>query len=495
MNSLKKRRELGLFQALIIGLGGAIGIEVFVLLNVAIRQAGYTIVSVLLVCGLVNLLTMLSFSELGAAVPEVGGEYSYAKAAFGGFLAFLTGWLRWISNVFGAALAAIGFSLHVLLLAQTSLSPLGQSLLVALLSVSVIAALAALSIRGTKQIGTTIVVAFIAVFLVFIAAGIWRGLEPRPFLPTDLKQSSGFITAITYSFLMFLGMRAIASGSATLKNPGKNIPRAIVLSAIMLIVLYSGIAYVTISTVSLEELANPDVLPLTLAAEKALGKVGGYVLTIAGVVAALSSLSTSMMVQSSIARGLSRDGYFPKFLLSTHKRFGTAHLAIIFGSVFYILFAATGVVEFIGSVAVFASLLGFALVNFSLLRLRMKKPYMQRPFRVPLYPYTPIAGIALSFILLLFIDPSAFSLGIAFIGLGVLAYYLRMVGHQRIRIAFGGMSLGIGFSIALLTYLIEIGFLLPLSIHQQFRIAVIYVLVVASTVSILAGALNIMSKI
>ena len=96
MLKTEKKRKIGLFQTILMGLGGAIGIEIFVLLNYAINLAGSLIVFAFLVCGIINLLTMFSFSELGAAIPEVGGEYSYSKAAFGGFLAFLTGWLRWI---------------------------------------------------------------------------------------------------------------------------------------------------------------------------------------------------------------------------------------------------------------------------------------------------------------------------------------------------------------------------------------------------------------
>ena len=200
------------------------------------------------------------------------------------------------------------------------------------------------------------------------------------------------------------------------------------------------------------------------------------------------------MVQSSITRGLSRDGYLPKFLLSPHRRFKTPHIVIIFGSIFYILFAATGVVEFVGSVAAFASLFGFALVNLSLLKLRVKKPYLPRPFRVPLYPYTPITGILISLILLIFIEPRAFSLGVGFIALGLLAYYLKMVGYHRIRIAFGGMSLGIGGFTTLLAYLVGTGFTLPLALSPQLTTILFYVLIFVSMISILAGIFNIVSK-
>jgi len=494
MNKSKAPRELGLFQAVMIGLGGAIGIEIFVLLNYATYLAGSTIVLVLFVCGIINLLTMLSFCELGAAIPEVGGEYSYAKAAFGGFLAFLTGWLRWISNVFGAALAALGFAYHFLYFVPTNIIPVDESLLVALVAVAIIAVLTVLSVRGTRQMGAIIVIVFIAVFLVFIAAGILHGLELKLSYPTTLGESSNFVAAVTYTFLMFLGMRAIAAGGAVVKKPGKNIPRAIILSAVLLMVLYCGIAYVTISVVSLEEIAAPTALPLSIAAKKILGEAGAIILTIAGIVAALSSLSTAIMVQSSITRGLSRDGYLPKFLLSTHRRFKTPHIAIIFGSIFYILFAATGVVEFVGSVAVFASLLGFALVNLSLMKLRVKKPYLPLSFKVPLYPYTPIAGILVSLILLIFIEPRAFSLGIGFIALGLLAYYIRMVGYHRIRIAFGGMSLGIGGFTTFLAYLVGTGFTLSLALSPQLTTILFYVLIFVSIISILAGIFNIVFK-
>ena len=147
MKKLKEKRKLGLFQAVMIGLGGAIGIEIFVLFNYATYLAKSTIVFALLICGIINLLTMLSFCELGAAIPEVGGEYSYAKAALGGFLAFLTGWLRWVANAFGAALAALGFAYNILYFV-----PVDMPLLTPLIASVIIIILTVLSIRGMKQL-------------------------------------------------------------------------------------------------------------------------------------------------------------------------------------------------------------------------------------------------------------------------------------------------------------------------------------------------------
>ena len=488
MKKLKGKRELGLFQAVMIGLGGAIGIEIFVLFNYATYLAGSTIVFALFICGIINLLTMLSFSELGAAIPEVGGEYSYAKAALGGFLAFLTGWLRWVSNAFGAALAALGFAYNI-----SYFVPVDMPLLTPLIASIIIVVLTFLSIRGIRQIGPMIVTAFIAFFVILILGGLLHGLEFKIFYPSTLEGASNVFATTAYTFIMFLGMRAIAAGGSEIKAPGKNIPRAILISAVVLMVLYCSIAYVTVSVLSLDDITKSHI-PLTLAAKQIFGETGAIILTIAAIIAALSSLSTAIMVQSSITRALSRDGYLPKFFLSTHRRFKTPHISIIFGSIFYILFAATGVVEFVGYVAGFASILGFALVNLSLIRLRMKMPHLKRPFKIPLYPYVPIAGILVSILLLLFIERSALSLGIVFIILSLLTYHVGMVGYNRIRIAFGGMSLGVGGFVALFAYLLRTGYPLPISIPPHLSAIIFCLLIFICAINILAGVLNIVTK-
>ena len=104
------KREIGLVGAIFMGISGAMGFEIFVLMDYAyFHLAGPSIVLALLLGGLINLLIMLSYCELSAAIPEVGGEYTYIKTAFGGFVSFMSGCLRWLASIFGAALAALTF--------------------------------------------------------------------------------------------------------------------------------------------------------------------------------------------------------------------------------------------------------------------------------------------------------------------------------------------------------------------------------------------------
>lgn len=484
MRKQETKRELGLFYAIMIALNGAVGIEVFVLLNYSVYLAGPAVVLSLLLCGTINILTMLSFCELGAAIPEVGSDYTYAKVAYGGFTAFLIGWLRWISSTFGATLAAIGFAYMLSYFIPVNIP---------LIAVAIVIVFTVINVRGIKEIDAATVLLVLVISAVFIVIGLGHGFQPGAFQPLTPKGLPGIFAATAYSFVMFIGARSTVAAASRVKEPGKNIPRAILFSSLLIVVFYCLMAYVTVGLTPKGDLINPDFPFLTQAAKVIMGDVGGALITIAGMFAAITSLTTSMMVQSSIVRGLSRDGYFPKFLLRRHKRFGTPYVAIIISSIFLILFAATGVIQFVGYVAGFAAMTGFALVNLTLIKLRREKPLLNRPFKAPLYPFAPILGIIMSIILLVYVESSAFILGIEFIVLAVVVYYLRMAGYHHLRGAIGGINLGIGSFTLLLLLLIRTGFT-PITIPQELATPVFYGLIFLSVTQFLAAALNITSK-
>src|SRR4030065_1552599 len=108
MTKPQLKRELGLLRATMLGVGGAISAGGFATIGYAAGLAGYDIVAVVFVSGFISLITMFSYAELGTMLPVAGGEYSYAKADFGGFTTFLTGWFEWLSNMFSTALSALG---------------------------------------------------------------------------------------------------------------------------------------------------------------------------------------------------------------------------------------------------------------------------------------------------------------------------------------------------------------------------------------------------
>jgi len=492
---LANEKKHGLSSAIIMGLGGAIGFEIFALLNYAYFDlAGPSMISALFFCGIINLITMLSYSELSAALPEVGGEYTYTKVAFGGVISFMAGCLRWLASVFGGALAAVVFVNQLGVLFSVFAPSIQNLVLVnaSLLIVGLVVILIFLAIRGVEEATTLIVVAFLAIFIIFLAMSLGYTLAPQNIVPEASGNSIVVFFATTaYLFPMFVGMRALVAGAPQIKNPGKNVPRALIVSTVLLTVVYFAVAYVAVGAVPLGGEVTGDELPLlNIAASTIMGPVGAILFALAGIIASVSSVGTAMTVQSSILGGMSRDGYLPNVLLKAHKRFGTRYVAIIASSLFVIFFGTSGAVEFLGYAASFGSLLVFALVNLSLIQLRRKMPRLDRPFKAPLYPFTPLAGIVMSVLLLTFPvilrdvnAESALLSSLGMVAIVLVTYYLRMVKREvdfnRLRVAVGGICFGAGVTLIVLTPSIA-----PPSLF--------IIMIIAGLVSILAGILNIL---
>ncbi len=493
---MKKAKGIGLFDIVIAGLSGAIGFEIFVLLNYAyFHLAGPGILLALIIGGVINLLIMLSYCELGAAMPLVGGEYTYIKTAYGGYVGFIAGCFRWMASLFAAALAAVTFIVQLAILFSV-ISPQIQAAILDqawVLSIFVVAALGVTEIRGSRKLGSVVVIAFILLFAGFIIGGfISGGFNAVNLFSAPLPQGvTGLFAATVYIFPMFIGTKALVASATSAEKPGKNIPRGLLLSAVIIIPLYLLMALVAIGTVAPTETAQ-QVSLLNFAAGQIFGQYGTVVFAIAGMVACLSALGTSLSVQSSIARGMSRDGYFPKILMAVHSRFGTNYIAAVVGSGLIMLLSVLGAVPFLVYAASFGSLIVFALVNLSLIKLRKTKPHMDRPFRTPLYPLTPILGFVFSVALLIL--PMVFGDGNALdalaSGLGLTAivlcsYYLRMAGRFRVQIALGGIGIGTGAIIAALAFLNILGLAQPI-----FPFISSYVQLAASFVLIAAGYFN-----
>ncbi len=489
-------KKYGLLSAIIMGLSGAIGFEIFALLNYAyFGLAGPSMISALAFCGIINLITMLSYSELSAAIPEVGGEYTYTKVAFGGFISFMAGCLRWLASVFGGALAAVVFVSQLGVLFSV-FAPSIQDLILAnvsVLIVGLVVVLIILAIRGVEEASTLIVVAFLAIFIIFLAMSVGYTLTPQNIVPEASPNSvMYFFATAAYLFPMFVGMRALVAGAPQIKNPGKNVPRALMITTVVLTVVYFAVAYMAVGAVPLETTEAVNEPLLNLAARNIMGNIGAVLFALAGIIASVSSVGTAMTVQSSILGGMSRDGYLPAAIQRIHKRFGTRYIAIVASSFFVLFFGISGAVEFLGYAASFGSLLVFALVNLSLIQLRRKMPRLDRPFKAPFYPLTPLAGIVMS-ILLLTIPvvlrdvnaESALLSSLGMVAIVLVTYYLRMVKREidfnRLRVAVGGICFGAGVTLIVLAPVI-----VPSSLFL--------IMIVIGLISVFAGILNILTS-
>lgn len=483
MNEPQFKRDLGIVRATMLGIGGSLSAGNFVIIGHAASLAGYSIVPVALICGVISLFTMFSYAELGTAIPLAGGEYTFAKVAYGGFVGFLTGWFEWLSNMFYAALSAIGFAYVAAYLFPQINIPIVAVIVVLVFSI--------VNLRGTKEFSTAeniITLIVLTTLGAFVLSGLSTSPTSQPITSSPIG-IIGIFAATAYLFELYLGAEAVAAAQAEIKNPGRTIPRAIILSAIVLITLYTSVTYVAVAIVP------PDVLsqqssPIAYVAEQIMGPLGGILITVGLALAGLAATNEAIMAQSRVLYALGRDGYMPKGLCKLHKRFCTPHLAIIIGAVITMLLTATGLVNFVVYAVNLGFIVGFTIVNFSVIKLRKIAPHLKRPFKIPFYPLTPILGIVTSVFLLLFIEPSVLIMGLELGIVALLFYYIRLVGYSRIRIAFGGISLGLSSFVGFVAYLLHTNEIVLYGISPEVKSIVLYVLIVVAIVQFLAGLLN-----
>jgi APA family basic amino acid/polyamine antiporter len=477
-NGVKQKRKIGFFYGIITGLGATLGIEFLVLIDYATQLAGPSIIFSLILSGLINLIIMFNYAELSSCISKVGAEYTFTKVAFGGLICFLSGWLRWLSSIFTTTLSALGLAFAIKRFLPIDINE-------ALIAVILIAVFTLLSIKGGRFIDLVTVLSFIIIFLIIGLQSVNYGLDFgnfSPFMPNGFYP--GVLAGTMYTFSMYVGMRAISTKSPVMKEPGKILPKSILVSSLISIIVYSLIAFFIIGIIPLNSNTS-DYLTFHLG-RVVMGPIGEILVMIAWVSASFMSLATSISVQTSIISALSRDGYLPNIIFSSDSSSLTRYITQITGSLIAMFFAATGVIIFVGYAAGFASLIVFALVNFSLIKLRRSQPTLDRPFKTPLYPLTPIFGIFISFILMIFIEGSAIIVVLAFIMIGLMIYHLKMIGYNRLRMALGGVNLGISGLISLILYLILSGTIDTLQ-QQHIIVSVGIILIITF---LIAGLLN-----
>ena len=413
------KRNIGLFLAVMIGIGAMMGPGVFALPGELAHMVGPLGIVVYLAMGLVTVFTALNYSELGAAIPLAGGGYSFASRTLPKPMAFLTGWFFWIGNTTGCAMYAVIFGLTV----RTYFWP-GAS--VAWLALAVTVVFAAINLRGMSEaikIITIMNLVELAILLGVAAFGLVdvQTINLVPIAPHGL---GGFIPGMALIYVSYVGFELITVASEEIIDPGRNIPRAILITLFLGIAIYLFVVFVMMGTVPYEELAASDV-PFIYMADHLLGAWGRWLGIIATIMASLSAFSVTLGASARVIYALSRDGHIPRFLSRLHPRFRTPHMALLLCSLVVVAFAWSGIVKFVASMSDFGFLLGLGIVNFAVLSLHTRMPALRRPFNGGFFPWVPLLGILSCWAFVPFLELRTIIMGFALILLGCGVYFLR----------------------------------------------------------------------
>lgn len=438
---IRLAREMTLADATLIGVGAMIGAGIFVLIGIAAGVAGPAIIITFVLNGFVALLTAMAYAELGSCYHNAGGGYLWVKEGLPKVFGFLSGWMDWFGHSVACSLYALGFGAYfgfVLNELNISIPVWGFFSVQKILAAGAAILFGYINFRGaseTGKVGNMITMGKIVILLIFIAFGLemifHRGNWQTSFTPFFPHGFGGVFKAMGLTFIAFQGFEIIAQSSEEIKNPKKNIPKAIFLSMLIVVPIYLLVAFVSIGTVATPAGVAPwDVL----AAQKETALVGvargfftggGILILIGGLMSTISALNATIYSSSRVAFAMGRDRYFPAFLGKIHSKKFTPHWSILF-SLFIIVFMAISLpIEDVASAADIIFLLLFLLVNIALIRLRKKRADLDRGFKVPLFPFVSILAIALLLFLAAYmLDYSlrAWIITIIWIAVGLVVY-------------------------------------------------------------------------
>ena len=394
---------MGLFGATLIGVGAIVGGGILALAGVAFQTAGPGALLAFVLNGGIAFLTAASFAELAVRFPQSGGTYTYAKHVVSIEAAFVVGWVVWFASIVAGVLYALGFAVFAAEGATRLLAGLGQD--VAWLSrgdLRIGFALAAVAfytvalMRKAAGGGNGATIGKVVVFVILIAGGavaafghsgeeLAAGLQP--FLPAG---PTGLFQAMGYSFIALQGFDLIAAVGGEVRDPERNLPRAMYLSLAIALAIYIPLLLLIMTVgvpadvdIAQAAAANPEGL-VAEAAERFLGPVGYWLVIGAGVLSMLSALHANLLGASRVAFAMARDRTLPRPLGRMSGTGETPGLAVaVTAAMLAIVVAAVGDVSAAGAASSLIFLISFATVHWAAILARRRSGDRRLPV-VPL---------------------------------------------------------------------------------------------------------------
>ena len=378
-------KELGLKEALTIGIGTMIGAGIFVLPRYAIELAGPGAIFSYIIAGIVCIITAASMAELATGMPKSGGAYFFISRSMGTFMGTISGVSVWFSLTFAVAFYLRGF---------------GEYMAMALPVNEVVLAIIAgifftyINYIGAKETGKTqnIIVGILLVILaLYTIIGFFNidAANLSPFFPEGMDP---VIPATAIIFVSFLGFDQIASVAEEIKDPSNTLPKAIIGSVAIVVAIYALVLFVMSGALPYRELSALEA-PVVETARVFSGFIGVVAITFAALLATASSANASILASSRISFALGRDNILPKALNKVHPKFLTPYRPILLTGALTIFFIVTADVEALSSSASVLMLINYFLINFTIVVMRLAPPEGYEPsYRAPGFPILQILG-------------------------------------------------------------------------------------------------------
>jgi basic amino acid/polyamine antiporter, APA family len=437
-----------LWAAIAIVIGTAIGSGIFIVPAKMIRSVGSPalVFSVWIFGGLLTMFGALTYAELSAALPDAGGEYVYLNAAYGPFWGFIYGWTQtWVAKSASIATLATGFFTFVAFFFPKLMLPFyavplpigsgGKPLEIQygqLVGIALILFLAGINYLGVRlggQVQIAVTVVKIALILAVIVAGLTWGqgsfVHFSESIPANPGGVSGFFAALVAALWAYDGWNNAGMLGSEIENPQKNLPRALLVGTSLMIAIYllTNLAYFYVLS-SAEVGATPRVAAEAM--QKVLGKSGASIVSIAAMISIFAALNGSILSGSRVPYAMARDGLFFRRMSHINRQFRTPGACIVLLGIVSSIILLSGRYDELATLVIFPSWILYGMTAASVIVLRIKRPEMNRPFRVPGYPLVPIFFVLVAMALLystLLNSPRESGIGLVLIIAGLPFYF------------------------------------------------------------------------
>lgn len=450
--STELSRDLGLFDITMVGVAAMIGAGIFVLTGIAAGTAGPALIVAFALNGVVTLLTAMVYAELGSAMPMAGGAYIWVSYGLPGGSSFMAGWMDWFAHAVAGSLYALGFASYLtetLNMMGIGTFGLSHAVFTKLAAAGIAIFFIAINFKGASEtgaIGNFITVGKIAIIGLFVVSGLvvifGDPQRLQAFVPFAPNGFGGVLGAMGLTYIAYEGYEVIVQTGEEVKDPRRNIPKAIFYALATVVPVYILVAFTCIGAVDTESampswqwLGEHQELGLLYAARQFM-PFGNVLLLVGALFSTMSALNATTYSSTRVCFAMGRDRNLPDVLGSVHPKTRTPYMALLLSGALIITMAVA--VPRINDVAASADimfLLLFMAVNVAVITIRRKYgDKLNYGYLVPFFPYLPVIAIILQMALAVFlfnVSALAWYITIGWLGSGALIYLTYSSRRER----------------------------------------------------------------
>ncbi|HSD05121.1 MAG TPA: amino acid permease [Nitrosopumilaceae archaeon] len=444
-------RSLSLVDITMVGIAAMIGGAIFILVGPGIHEAGSALMIAFLLNGIITFFTALTYAELGSALPEAGGGYKWIRMGLPRPNAFISGWMAWFAHMIAGSLYAVGFGAflgHLLTMVGVS-GALAGIALDKIIAVIVIVLFTYINVKGvsdTGRVGNTITISQLVIILVLVVAGLYAMTFTNPDWPSNFRDffpngSIGLIIAMGLTFIAFEGYEVIVQTGEEVKNPKKNIPKAIFISLGVVVTLYIVFTFAFIGGLNPDEIGKESWKFIgdhgeigIVEGAKFLLPFGALIVLAGALISSLSALNATTFSSSRVAFAMGRQYNLPVEFSKIHTKYHTPHYATIASGFIMIILAVLLPLEQLALAAGVMFLFLFTQVNIAAITIRRLYGHkLDYGFKIPFFPTVPLIGIFTKIglaIYLLVYNPLSWLIAIIWIIIGFSLYRVYSIKKE-----------------------------------------------------------------